>query len=113
MSAAAPGPRLRRIADLVGPEGNACGVDISEIMLAEAAARANGLGNIEFTKGEAYALPHENAAFDAVRMERVLPYVPDRIRAIREMMRVTRREAGSSSPTSTSKVPPSTARIAP
>jgi len=82
--------RVRRIAEHVGPEGKACGVDISEMMLTEATARAHGHGNIEFLRGEAYSLPYENATFDAVRMERVLPYVPDRIRAIQEMMRVTR-----------------------
>lgn len=84
------GTAVRRIAEHVGPEGKACGVDISEMMLTEATARAHGHGNIEFLRGEAYSLPYENATFDAVRMERVLPYVPDRIRAIQEMMRVTR-----------------------
>jgi ubiquinone/menaquinone biosynthesis C-methylase UbiE len=84
------GTAVRKIADIVGPEGKACGVDISEVMVAEATARAMGRSNIEFTRGEAYALPHSDASFDAVRMERVLPYVPDRVSAIKEMMRVTK-----------------------
>ncbi len=84
------GTCVQKIAHRVGPGGKACGVDISEAMVAEATSRANGHSNIEFSKGEAYAIPHGDATFDAVRMERVLPYVADRGRAIAEMIRVTK-----------------------
>lgn len=84
------GTAVREMADRVGQKGAACGVDISEVMIAEATARAQGRTNVEFSTGGACALPHANAMFDAVRMERVLLYVPDREKAVAEMMRVTK-----------------------
>jgi ubiquinone/menaquinone biosynthesis C-methylase UbiE len=72
------------------PGGSACGVDISEAMVAEATARAKGRSDLEFKQGEACNLPFPDSSFDAVRMERVLLYVPDRGKAVAEMMRVTK-----------------------
>jgi ubiquinone/menaquinone biosynthesis C-methylase UbiE len=84
------GTAVGEMADRVGHKGAAWGVDISEAMIAEATARTQGRTNVEFSIGGAYALPHADAMFDAVRMERVLLYVPDRAKAITEMMRVTK-----------------------
>lgn len=84
------GTAVAEMADHVGPEGAAHGVDISEAMIAEAAARAQDKTNVVFSAGSANALPHSDAMFDAVRTERVLLYVPEREKAIAEMMRVTK-----------------------
>jgi SAM-dependent methyltransferase len=78
------------LADLVTEEGNVEGVDISQVMIGEARARAGSRENICFRTGIANGLPYENAIFDATRMERVLLYVPDREAAITEMVRVTK-----------------------
>jgi ubiquinone/menaquinone biosynthesis C-methylase UbiE len=78
------------MADHVGPKGSAYGVDISEAMVAEAAARAQGRANVKVSTGSASELPHPDAMFDAVRTERVLLYIPDREKALSEMMRVTK-----------------------
>jgi ubiquinone/menaquinone biosynthesis C-methylase UbiE len=84
------GTAVREMANCVGPSGSASGVDISEAMIEEASARMQGLYNVDFMTGEACRLPYPNAVFDAVRMERVLLYVPDRLTAISEMIRVTK-----------------------
>src|SRR5579862_1248329 len=80
----------REMAGLVGVEGSVRGVDISEAMIAEARQRSREYDNVEFWTGEACDLPYAHQTFDAVRMERVLLYVPDRMKAISELMRVTR-----------------------
>jgi ubiquinone/menaquinone biosynthesis C-methylase UbiE len=80
----------RDLADCVGQDGSVTGVDISEAMIAEASARMHGKNNVELMTGEACSLPYSEAVFDATRMERVLLYVPDRLKAISEMMRVTK-----------------------
>jgi len=84
------GTAAREMSDRVGPQGMVCGVDISETMLAEASMRMKDRTNIEFSSGGACELPYPDAMFDAVRMERVLLYVPDRQKAVAEMMRVTK-----------------------
>ena len=84
------GTAVQEMANCVGPGGSASGVDISEAMIEEASARVEGIYNVGFMTGEACGLPYPNAVFDAVRMERVLLYVPDRLKAISEMIRVTK-----------------------
>jgi SAM-dependent methyltransferase len=58
-------------------------------MIREAIARSKHRTNVKFSIGDAYTLPHAGGMLDAVRMERVLLYMPDRERAITKMMRVT------------------------
>jgi ubiquinone/menaquinone biosynthesis C-methylase UbiE len=84
------GTAVGEMADHVGPKGIAHGVDISEVMIAESTKRTQGRTNVRFSMGGACELPHTDAMFDAVRMERVLLYVPDREKAIAEMIRVTK-----------------------
>jgi len=80
------------IARLVGAQGCAIGVDVSENMILEARRRAGQRGlKAEFEVGDAQALRFEDAAFDACRTERMLMHVPDAERAFGEMVRVTRR----------------------
>jgi ubiquinone/menaquinone biosynthesis C-methylase UbiE len=84
------GTAVREMSACVGADGSASGVDISDAMISEASARMNGLTNVDFMTGEACRLPYPNAVFDAARMERVLLYVPDRLKAVSEMIRVTK-----------------------
>ena len=84
------GTAVRELSNLVGPKGSASGVDVSDAMITEARARADGRANVEFCKGSACDLPFPDQSFDAVRMERVLLYVPDREKALSEMIRVTK-----------------------
>jgi ubiquinone/menaquinone biosynthesis C-methylase UbiE len=55
----------------------------------EAIARCKHVANVKLSIGDAYTLPHAYRTLNAVRMERVLLYMPERERAIGEMMRVT------------------------
>lgn len=77
-------------ADL-GPAGEVVGVDASAEMLRTARARAsNAAVRARFVQGDAEALPEPDGSFDAVRSERVLQWVADPDRAVREMHRVLR-----------------------
>jgi ubiquinone/menaquinone biosynthesis C-methylase UbiE len=80
------------IARLVGAQGRAVGVDVSETMIAEARRRAEQRAlKAEFEVGDAQALRFDDASFDACRTERMLMHVPDAERAFAEMVRVIRR----------------------
>ncbi len=79
-----------QLADITGPTGLAVGVDISQALISVAAARSATRPGLEFRVGDACALPYPDHFFDAARTERVFLYLPDRLGAIREMMRVTK-----------------------
>lgn len=74
----------------VGPTGRAIGVDMTERMLACAAAGAAAcdLANVEVREGDATALPLGDAFADVVISNGVLNLVPTKDRAIAEMARV-------------------------
>jgi ubiquinone/menaquinone biosynthesis C-methylase UbiE len=79
------------IARLVGREGRAVGIDVSETMILEARRRATSLElPAEFETGDAQALRFEDACFDACRTERMLMHVPDAELAFTELVRVIR-----------------------
>jgi SAM-dependent methyltransferase len=82
------------IAQIVGSQGRAVGIDVSETMILEARRRAVARGlPAEFEVGDAQALRFTDATatFDACRTERMLMHVPDAERAFTEMVRVIRR----------------------
>lgn len=79
------------LAQLVGPQGRASGVDHSETMIREARGRGKDcVASIEFERADARALPFRDRVFDACRCERVLEHVEQPERALREMVRVTK-----------------------
>ena len=85
------GDDTRRIAELVGADGQVIGIDHSPDMLVEARRRTEGTGRpVEFVEGDAQALDFPDASFDRARVERVLSHLPDPAAAVREMVRVTR-----------------------
>lgn len=75
----------RTAAARVGPGGSVTGLDINPGMLAVAARQAPG---IRWQQGTADRLPFPDAAFDAVVSQFGLMFFPDRVAAIREMVRV-------------------------
>jgi SAM-dependent methyltransferase len=80
-----------RLAELVAPDGKVTGVDLSVDFIAEARRRAAAAGlDVELAPGDAQQLPFPDAAFDVTRTERVLIYLDDPLRALAEMVRVTR-----------------------
>lgn len=86
------GEDSRRLAALVGPDGEVVGIDASEAMIAAARQRAEGTGlPVTFHLGDAMRLDLPTESFDAVRCERLLVHVPDPEVVLGEMVRVTRR----------------------
>ena len=87
-----PGADAIAAARLVGPAGAVIGVDMTDAMLERArlAASAAGLANLEFRRGDAEALPVQDASVDWVISNCVVNLVPDKQRAFREIFRVLR-----------------------
>ncbi len=67
-----PGHLTAEIAQAVGPGGRACGVDVSEEMLALAAPT-----NVELRNARGVTLPFEDACFDAAVATQVYEFVED------------------------------------
>lgn len=74
----------------VGPGGRAIGVDMTESMAARArdGARDASLSNVEVRIGDATALPAEDGTIDVLISNGVFNLVPDKTRALAEMLRV-------------------------
>ena len=82
----------RELARVVGPDGLAVGIDVSETMLARAtglAARA-GLANVAYVRGDAEALAFAERSFDAVCCFAALHLFSDPMRALDRMHAVLR-----------------------
>lgn len=79
------------LADDLGPTGALVAVDASAEMIAGARRRASAAeGAVRFDVGDAVALAAPDGAFDVVRSERLLQWVPEAERAVVEMARVVR-----------------------
>lgn len=79
------------LAARVGKAGHVTGIDMSASLIEAARRRAEGHNlPVAFEVGDVQALQFEDAAFDAVRSERLLMHVPDADRAVAEMARVLR-----------------------
>jgi ubiquinone/menaquinone biosynthesis C-methylase UbiE len=85
------GADTRRLAALVGPDGEAVGIDASASMISVARQRVEGTGlPLSFHVGDAMQLDLPTDSFDAVRCERLLIHVPDPATVLDEMVRVVR-----------------------
>ncbi|MFN3231829.1 MAG: class I SAM-dependent methyltransferase [Alphaproteobacteria bacterium] len=71
---------------------HAIGLDTTEAMLAEARklAAAEGLQNVDWYLGDAYALPFPNAHFDITSCRFAFHHLQNPAGALQEMLRVTR-----------------------
>ena len=81
------------VARAVGERGKVYAVDIQPAMLQQlehklAKAENQDIKNIELKQANAYDLPFEENSIDLVYMVTVLPEIPDRGRALREVRRV-------------------------
>ncbi|MCA9832242.1 MAG: arsenite methyltransferase [Dehalococcoidia bacterium] len=77
-------------AKMVGPEGKAIGVDMTDEMIALARKNADKIGatNVEFRKGEIETLPVDDASVDVIISNCVINLSPDKSRVFREAFRV-------------------------
>ena len=83
------GTEVRRLAELVGPDGEAVGVEPHPGMRAEAEARAAAAAVAgRFVDGDAISLPFADGSVDVLRCERVFQHLPDPDGAAREIARV-------------------------
>ncbi|MEM7400030.1 MAG: methyltransferase domain-containing protein [Pseudomonadota bacterium] len=81
-----------QLAPLTQPGGNLIGIDKSSAFIDLACKRAAAAHlPIDFQVGDAEALVFEDNTFDLSRVERVLVYLADPIKALSEMRRVTKR----------------------
>jgi ubiquinone/menaquinone biosynthesis C-methylase UbiE len=83
------------IAEVVGPTGSVTCTDVISEMVAaaESEAQRRGVTNVAFRQCAADSLPFENNSFDAVVSRLGVMFFPDPLAALREMLRVTKREA--------------------
>lgn len=86
-----PGSITVDLATVVAP-GEVVGLDLQPAQLERAVALAaeRGVANVRFERGDAYALPFPDAAFDAVYSHTLLSHLHEPLRALREMHRVLR-----------------------
>jgi ubiquinone/menaquinone biosynthesis C-methylase UbiE/uncharacterized OsmC-like protein len=79
-----------RLAAGVGEQGCVVGTDISERMVEAASSIASkrNIRNVQFWRHDAEALPFPDGSFDAAVCALGLMYVPDPVRAMREMRRL-------------------------
>lgn len=82
------------IAERVGPTGSVTYTDAAQEMVAaaETEARRRGVTNLTFKHCSAQSLPFESQSFDAVVCRLGVMFFPDPVAAVREMLRVTKRE---------------------
>jgi arsenite methyltransferase len=85
-----PGFYVAELLERVGPHGTVVGVDASPQMLALAAHRTEGHGNVELREGDVTALPVDDASFDRALSVQVLEYVADIPAALSELHRALR-----------------------
>ena len=81
------------LAERVAPGGYAEGIDLNPWTIGEARRRAaaGAVGpSVIFRVGDVYALPYDDASFDAVCSERMFTHLTDPLRALREIGRVLR-----------------------
>ena len=77
-------------AQMVGPDGDVTGIDMTPQMLAKACAAAAEMGaaNVAFVEGEAERLPFPDASFDVVISNGVIDLIPDKEAVFSEIFRV-------------------------
>lgn len=86
---AGPGTITADLAELV-ENVTATEIGPEELALAQATLTKRHVSDVEFRIADVHDLPFENDAFDVVHAHQVLQHVSDPIRALREMVRVTK-----------------------
>jgi ubiquinone/menaquinone biosynthesis C-methylase UbiE len=85
------GDEVRLMAQRVGPDGRAVGIDSSAVMIAEAQKRSEGLDlPVEFRVGDSHRLDYPDDTFDGCRVERVLQHLDEPQHALSELVRVAK-----------------------
>jgi ubiquinone/menaquinone biosynthesis C-methylase UbiE len=90
--ACGPGTVANVAAKRTGNEGRVMGLDISPAMLdvAKGKHQPDGSATIEYVESPAYPLQAEDDAFDVVVCQQGLQFFPERVEALKEMLRITK-----------------------
>jgi ubiquinone/menaquinone biosynthesis C-methylase UbiE len=86
------GEETLQVAQMVGLDGLATGLDLTAAMVAKAkenAAHAS-VENTEFVQGDIESLPFPDASFDGVMSNCVINHAPDKLKVYQEIRRVLR-----------------------
>lgn len=88
------GTDVLRLAEQVGPEGHAYGIDITEAMLDKArkTATRRGITNTTFLRADLEALPLPDASVDWVTSNCVLNHASDKLKVWQEITRILKPE---------------------
>ena len=86
-----PGPLTLGFAEIVAP-GRVVGIDIEPTMIDQANQLKSdgGPDNLEFQVGDIYDLSFEDGEFDVVFSSAVIEHLSDPVRALKEVLRVTK-----------------------
>ncbi len=84
------GKALRAMA-ATSDRGRLAGVDLSDKMIEEAVAKADGIPNLEFQVADANQLPFDDETFDHVTVMNAFHHFPDQRKAVQEMVRVLKK----------------------
>jgi ubiquinone/menaquinone biosynthesis C-methylase UbiE len=85
------GSDARLLAELVAPDGQVVGIDVSEVMIAQARARTQDMAlPVAFECGDGCQLRFPDASFDGCYAIRTFQHVPDPQAMLAEMIRVMR-----------------------
>lgn len=85
------GEDAQGVAKLVTPGGQVVGLDMSQIMIDEAKRRIRDPSlPLRFVQGDIQHLPFETATFDRCYADRIFIHLSDPVRALAELVRVTR-----------------------
>lgn len=85
-----PGSITVGLAQAVAPGGEVVGLDLEprQLETARAFAAENEVTNVTFEQGSVYALPYDDASFDAAVAHFVIEHVSEPLRALKEIRRV-------------------------
>jgi ubiquinone/menaquinone biosynthesis C-methylase UbiE len=75
------------------PKGKVVGLEQEPEVLKQARATASErkIDNVQFVAGDLNSIPYPDGTFDVVHAHQVIQYVPDPVKALAEMRRVTKR----------------------
>lgn len=83
------GDDVMALAELVGPSGEAVGIDNSEELIDRARGQASEIPNARFEVADIYDLDFDTGLFNASRADRVLQHLERPDQAVAELIRVT------------------------
>ncbi len=83
-----PGLLLEELAQHVGPQGRACGIDLADGMVEMGRRRCAELPQVTVEVADASTLPFDDTSFDAACSTQVYEYVEDMPKALDDLARV-------------------------